>query len=87
MFINKFLSFFNLRLSKNNRIQKLLADEFERVDLQQIISLLNLNSNFTFLEHLQSQKGLRQDLFVLVTLNFKHAGYFVEFGAGDGKTE
>jgi hypothetical protein len=31
-----------------------------------------------------SKSELRQDLFVLNSLNYKKKGYFVEFGVGDG---
>lgn len=34
----------------------------------------------------ESQSQLRQDIFVLSQCGFKQAGYFVEFGATDGKT-
>ena len=48
---------------------------------------MHLKFGDEYLELLKKSKSqLRQDLFVISELNFKHGGYFVEFGASDGIT-
>jgi FkbM family methyltransferase len=50
------------------------------------ISSYSISDRKNILKLIPSSKSqLRQDLFVLHVTNFKHNGYFVEFGATDGK--
>jgi len=54
-------------------------------DLQFLLALPN-DKGSLLLKHLTKSKAeFRQDLFVLSELNFKHEGYFVEFGAANGQ--
>jgi FkbM family methyltransferase len=65
--------------SKNLRLLKEIEadyNDFFKLKKQDIIKLLASNDN--------SKSQLKQDLFVLHELNFKHNGFFVEFGATNG---
>lgn len=75
----------NVRVTSYTRFDRLMAYEKDHFDIDflkslpsvsvaQAVSLLNL-----------SKSQLRQDLFVLSQLGFKHGGYFVEFGATNGE--
>ena len=54
------------------------------IELLQILSLDNKNSESLLKFYSHSKSQLRQDLFVLSRLGFKKNGYFVEFGATNG---
>jgi FkbM family methyltransferase len=53
-------------------------------DLQFLLALPNDQGPMVLKYLVKSQAEFRQDLFVLSELNFKHGGYFVEFGATNG---
>ena len=72
---------YNIGLTSYSNLSGLL--EYEK-DVSQ---LLNLPTNdlvrlATYIKDSKSQ--LKQDLFVLLQTNFKHNGFFVEFGATNG---
>jgi len=56
----------------------------ESADIDLLLSLPDPSQLLPLIRRSKSQ--LRQDLFVLSVLNFKRAGFFVEFGATDGVT-
>jgi FkbM family methyltransferase len=53
-------------------------------DLRFLLALPNHQGSLLLRYLPKSKAEFRQDLFVLSELNFKHGGYFVEFGAADG---
>src|SRR5262249_45272724 len=53
-------------------------------DLQFLLALPNHQGSLLLKYLPKSKAEFRQDLFVLSELNFKHEGYFVEFGAANG---
>src|SRR5262249_46423897 len=53
-------------------------------DLQFLLALPNHQGSLLLKYLTKSKAEFRQDLFVLSELNFKHEGYFVEFGAANG---
>ena len=66
-------------LTENSKALKRIRNDLsflKTIDTEYIAAALN------YLDKSKSQ--LRQDLFVLSELDFKHGGYFVEFGATDG---
>ena len=65
-----------LKNEESNRNASFDLDFLSAMPSDHVVNLLNLMS--------KSESQLRQDLFVLSTLNFKRNGYFVEFGATDG---
>lgn len=83
--INKILEKFNLRLIKFSNYSTLLKYKLKSFDMEFIkhMRLENIYNIFKYIDLSQSQH--RQDLFVLNELNFKKSGFFIEFGAGDGK--
>jgi len=83
--INKFLQKINLKVIKFSSYLTLLEDQKESFDIKFIkkITPKNVSRVLNYIDLSQSQ--LRQDLFVLSELNFKEKGFFVEFGATDGR--
>lgn len=76
----------SLKLSNNYR---LLIEEY-RSKLDGVENLADFNNNLHFLDFLEEKKissssQINQDLMVLYVLNKKKHGFFVEFGASDGK--
>ncbi len=76
----------SLRLSENYQ----LLIEKHRKEFNSLEHLTDFQNNLGFLdfikeEHLHSASQLNQDLMVLHVLNKKKNGFFVEFGATDGK--
>jgi len=66
-------------------IQRLPLLESAANDLKLVRSVSDPGTAAKMLAHLdKSHSQLRQDLFVLSTLNFKQGGFFVEFGATNG---
>jgi FkbM family methyltransferase len=53
-------------------------------DLQFLLALPNHKGSLLLKYLTKSKAEYRQDFFVLSELNFKHEGYFVEFGAANG---
>jgi hypothetical protein len=81
--------FFGVGIISVSRLKMLYSElsESRRSDLDfkflQAMPISNLLEIFLLLNESKSQ--LRQDLFVLSELNFKKNGFFVEFGATNGK--
>jgi FkbM family methyltransferase len=79
---------FDLGITRRSAIEKLLADcaigakAKADLDFLQAISGEHAESLVNLLHKSKSQ--FRQDLFVLSQLDFRHGGYFVEFGATNG---
>ncbi len=82
--LKSFLRIFNLSITKHDFYEKLKENrktlenykillEFEDIDFDRKIHLIN-----------HSNSELKQDFFVLKSLNFKKDGYFVEFGSCNG---
>jgi FkbM family methyltransferase len=61
-----------------------LNEAVAKRDLQFLLALPNHQGSLLLKYLARSTAEFRQDLFVLSELSFKHAGYFVEFGATDG---
>src|SRR5262249_37056891 len=80
------LARFGLQILKKRDFETLVASAGAADDLRFIEMLpdRHLRAALDLLPLSKSQ--LRQDLFVLSAADFKHDGYFVEFGATDGKT-
>jgi FkbM family methyltransferase len=85
MLLNKFLALLNLRITKKSTYDSLCKSEFDYADCKQQLDILLTSPSLNRLVKSQSQKQLRQDMFVLTALGFKESGYFVEFGAAGGK--
>ncbi len=68
------------------RYSSLQATERKAKDLELLLTLPNEQASELLKNLRKSRSQLRQDLFVLSELNFKHNGYFVEFGATNGVT-
>ena len=87
-FIQKLLQIFDLTITSNSNLLRLnsLASKTPAESDLAFLRLFREDVTGTILHLLPSSKSqLRQDLFVLSELNFKFGGYFVEFGATNGK--
>lgn len=84
----KIIARFDLHLMRESNYRELLADfellKSRNLALDQLHRLYP--SKYSFLPNVCSYSQLGQDLFVLETLNFKRHGFFVEFGATNGKS-
>jgi len=87
-FILKLFEFFGLKLLKIKTFDKYLKKSNKLINLELIKDIDDLNNVKLFLKYLDRSKSQTQrvamDLFVLLNLNFKKNGYFVEFGGGNG---
>jgi FkbM family methyltransferase len=83
--LNKILKIFNLKLLKYSTFLELtkFQKKFFDIRILQFMNKKNILNNQKYVDLSKSQ--LRQDIFVLNQLNFKKKGYFVEFGAANGK--
>jgi len=87
-FAKSMLKTFNVGITRYDKLESLqagaMAEQRVRNDMGALLSLLGDSSpqSAQRLEHSQAQ--LKQDVFVLIQLNFKRNGFFVEFGATDG---
>ena len=83
--IQKFLYFFNLRITNNKIYEKNLkyAKSHYFIKFLENCEDNNLKKTISNVKNTRSQWF--QDLFVLNELNFKRNGFFVEFGACDGE--
>lgn len=82
--INDFLSSFDLQVVQASHYKKIQANSTKvfRYRLAEITPQKQLPEFFRYIDSAKSQIG--QDLFVLLNLQFKKNGFFVEFGATDG---
>ncbi|HMP31919.1 MAG TPA: hypothetical protein PKD85_20110, partial [Saprospiraceae bacterium] len=84
--VNKFfIKFFGLQVVKHNFYENLIQKADSNVFfLEEIINYFGTeNDLFNLMKESKSQ--ILQDVFCLFATNFKENGYFVEFGATDGK--
>lgn len=84
IYIKKILALFGVCIVNTSTIESLTELKKNINDIQ-LLKALPKKHTLQILELLpESKSQLRQDIFVLSYLNFKHNGYFVEFGAADG---
>ncbi|MDT0688612.1 FkbM family methyltransferase [Salegentibacter sp. F188] len=82
--INLFLQPFRLKLVKENVLIEHIGNKDYAKEYKFILNYPSKNaSDYLFYKKL-SRSQIKQDLFVLMELDFKRNGYFVEFGATDG---
>tara|TARA_Y100000816_G_C26047422_1_gene548966 strand:- start:102 stop:902 length:801 start_codon:yes stop_codon:yes gene_type:complete len=88
-FINFFFNLFGLRVISENFYKKSLKNKelVRHIDVfPHIKKLSNVTEYVKNIPYSKSQENrIPMDLFVLQHLDFKKNGYFVEFGAADGK--
>ena len=81
--------FFGVGIISVSRLKMLYSELAKNrksdLDLKFLQAIPNSNLLQIFLLLKESKSQLRQDLFVLSELNFKKEGFFVEFGATNGK--
>lgn len=78
---------FGLAITKSSTMDALRgrkSDFFVKVDIDFALTFHEVFGDKLIELLWKSKSQFRQDLFVLTELNFKHNGYFVEFGASDG---
>lgn len=77
---------FDIDVVRYGQHRKLLANAYAAHDIDFIRAMPEncVKQALDVIGHSQAQ--LRQDVFVLCETGFKHGGFFVEFGATDGKT-
>jgi FkbM family methyltransferase len=78
------LSRLNIGITSHKHLQQLIANSGAGDDLELLLSLPESHASLLLRYLRQSKSQLRQDLFVLSTLDFKRDGFFVEFGATNG---
>jgi FkbM family methyltransferase len=92
-FLLKAMSQFGVGITSTSNLAKLKKDQIELSNLRTFIQFQEKLAALHFsadeqLRALQvfkhSKSQLQQDLFVLLSLNFKSNGFYVEFGATDG---
>lgn len=72
-----------VEIIRTNTRERLMDSEFLASKLRMLLRASQAGGDVTTLGHSRSQ--VQQDLFVLLALGFKRDGFFVEFGATDGK--
>lgn len=86
--IKNFFEFFGFSIIKKETLEKFKNQDSKLKNLNLINYIKTNNDLRTFLENIDKTKSQSQriamDLFVLVHLDFKKNGYFVEFGGGNG---
>ena len=75
---------FDIGIIRSSMLQKLRRNSQVAHDLSLLEALNDVNAQQLLKYFRLSKSQLRQDLFVLSSLNFKKHGYFVEFGATNG---
>ena len=88
-FVKKFLANWNLTLTDLNNFHRLESAALRAEKLNQLTRLgmvdeAHLRDALELFPESQSQ--INQDFFVLTALGYKRNGFFVEFGAADGKS-
>jgi FkbM family methyltransferase len=87
LLINRILSFIGIRVVKNSTFmtfQKLAAQSGNK-ELEFLKAMPRHLAEHVLANLPKSHAQLRQDVFALAMLNFKRSGFFVEFGATNGK--
>ena len=79
-----FLRLFNLSITRYDFYEKLKKNQKDLENFKILVALdrTDIEKKKTFIDISNSE--LKQDFFVLNTLNFKKGGYFVEFGSCNG---
>lgn len=72
-----------VEIIRTNTLERLMDSEFLESKLRMLLRASEAGGDVNTLWHSRSQ--VQQDLFVLLALSFKRDGFFVEFGATDGK--
>jgi FkbM family methyltransferase len=78
------LSRLNIGITSYRHLEQLIANSGAGDDLELLLALPDKHSSLLLRYLRKSKSQLRQDLFVLSTLDFKREGFFVEFGATNG---
>ena len=88
--INYLLSYLDLTLRRKSVLNKQISSNISKVKREHDVKICGLLSvkHGTDLSPLvlKSKSQRLQDIFALSELDFKHGGFFVEFGASDGVT-
>ena len=83
-FLKKLLSLFKLKVVRMQTWRNFISNASYVRDLE-FLKIADAGKERTVLDLLHLSKSqIRQDLFVLLQLDFKREGFFVEFGATDG---
>jgi FkbM family methyltransferase len=84
--IARILKSFDIGITHYNTLQELRRNRDALHDIRVLQTLSNEVSSYQLLKYFANSKSqLRQDLFALCHLGFKRNGYFVEFGATNGR--
>ena len=86
--LNKILHYYDMKIVSFKYFKSLNDTKLENDHLKKKINLVlkfNAQDNRIINNLFSSESQLGQDLFVLNELKYKKNGYFVEFGAGNGK--
>ena len=83
--IKNILKKLNLKVLRLNAYNNLIKNQSNDFDIKFIKTIESKNIEDVLKYFDKSQSQIRQDLFVASELNFKKDGFFVEFGAADGK--
>jgi len=86
--ILKLFDFFGLRILKKKTFENYVKKSNKLINLELLKNVNSIENIRLFLKYLDKSKSqserVAMDLFVLLHLNFKKDGYFVEFGGGNG---
>ena len=76
---------FNIGVTRYSTLKELVNNSFAAHDLELLQEFNGINAQKLLENFSKSKSQIRQDLFVLSHLNFKRDGYFIEFGAANGR--